>query len=65
MIIFDVNQIFLILRNGLVLMKKIIDILISSIVALMFVSSTLLADHDSGGNAGGDGETGGSELPVS
>ena len=46
-------------------MKKIIDILISSIVALMFVSSTLLADHDSGGNAGGDGETGGSELPVS
>ena len=34
-------------------MKKIIDILISSIVALMFVSSTLLADHDSGGEAGG------------
>ena len=35
-------------------MKKIIDILISSIVMLIIVSSILLADHDSGGDSGGD-----------
>jgi ABC-type amino acid transport substrate-binding protein len=34
-------------------MKKIIDILMSCIAVLMIVSSTLLADHDSGGNNDG------------
>ena len=45
-------------------MKKIIDILVSSVVALIIVSSTLLADHDGGGDSGGDGEAGGSAPRV-